>query len=135
MKAVARHRIPAATRWLFPSIKDILFLAFLFVPILVNESGVLNDGDTGWHIRNGEHILQTRSWPKCDYFSYTHSGQPWFSWEWLADVVLAVIHRYAGLNGVVIWANLIFGFTFSLLFRWMIGQGMNVFVCLIFTVL
>jgi hypothetical protein len=135
MKVEAQHKVPAAARWLFPSIKDVLFLTFLFIPILMNESGVLNDGDTGWHIRNGEHILQTRGWPHSDYFSYTHYGQPWFSWEWLADVVLAIIHRYTGLNGVVVWANLTFGITFSLLFRWMIERGMNLFICLIFTAL
>jgi hypothetical protein len=135
MKAEAQQKVPSVARWLFPSIKDVLFLAYLFVPIFLNQSGVLYDGDTGWHIRNGEHILQTRTWPNSDYFSYTNFGKPWFAWEWLADVVLALINKYAGLNGIVVWANLIFALTFTLLFRWMIRRGGNIFICLVYTAL
>ena len=123
------------TRWFFPSIKDILFLGYLFGPSLVNESGVLYDSDTGWHIRNGEHILQTGSWPHSDYFSYTNYGKPWFAWEWLADVTMATIHKYAGLNGVAIWADLTFALTFTLLFWWTARRGGNVLVCLLFSCL
>ena len=133
MKVEDRQRSSGIVRWLFPSIKDVLFLAYLFVPILVNSSGVLYDGDTGWHIRNGEHILQSRSFPRSDYFSYTNYGRAWFAWEWLADVVLAILHKYAGLNGIVVWANLIFALTYTTLFRWMIRRGGNVFVCLAYS--
>jgi len=130
MKVEGQPKLPKIARWLFPSIKDILFVAYLFVPILLNASGVLYDGDTGWHIRNGEHILQTRTFPRSDYFSYTNYGRNWFSWEWLADVCMAVIHKHAGLNGIVVWANLTFALTYATLFRWTIWRGGNVFVCL-----
>jgi hypothetical protein len=135
MTAEARQRLAGVARWLFPSIKDILFLAFLFIPLMTKESGVLYDGDTGWHIRNGEHIIKSRQFPRTDYFSYTREGTPWFAWEWLADVVMAVIHRHAGLNGIVVWANLLFASTFTLLFHWMLRSGGNIFLCLVFTVL
>src|SRR5262245_49595050 len=133
MRVEDQHRPSRIVQWIFPSIKDVLFLAYLFVPILVNSSGVLYDGDTGWHIRNGEHILQSRSFPRSDYFSYTHQGKEWFAWEWLADVVLAVFHKYAGLNGIVVWANLTFALTYATLFRWMVQRGGNVFVCLAYS--
>lgn len=135
MTSEPSHKVAGAARWLFPSIKDILFLAFLFVPLMTKESGVLYDGDTGWHIRNGEHILDNRVFPRADYFSYTRDGTPWFAWEWLADVVMAVIHRQAGLNGIVVWANFMFACTFTLLFCWMLRRGGNIFLCLAFTVL
>lgn len=122
-------------RWLFPSIKDILFLGYLFGPSLVNESGVLYDGDTGWHIRNGEHILLTRSWPHADYFSFTNYGKPWYAWEWLADVTMGTIHKYAGLNGVALWADLMFALTFTLLFWWTVRRGGDVLGCLLFSCL
>jgi hypothetical protein len=130
MRPADQHQPSGIVRWIFPSIKDVLFLAYLFVPLLVNSSGVLYDGDTGWHIRNGEHILQSRSFPRSDYFSYTHQGKEWFAWEWLADVALAIFHKYAGLNGIVVWANLTFALTYATLFRWMVRRGGNVFVCL-----
>ena len=79
----AQDPIPPIAQWLFPSIKDVLFLGYLFGPSLLNESGVLYDSDTGWHIRHGETILRTWTLPTGDYFSYTNYGKPWFSWEWL----------------------------------------------------
>jgi hypothetical protein len=133
MKVEDQQQPSRIVRWLFPSMKDVLFLAYLFVPILVNSSGVLYDGDTGWHIRNGEHILQSRSFPRSDYFSYTNQGRAWFAWEWLADVALAIFHKYAGLNGIVVWANLTFALTYATLFRWMVRRRGNVFVCLFYS--
>src|SRR6185436_12350385 len=99
----AQDSIPPIAQWLFPSIKDVLFLGYLFGPSLLNESGVLYDSDTGWHIRHGETILRTWTLPTGDYFSYTNYGKAWFSWEWLADVFLALVHKYAGLNGIAFW--------------------------------
>ena len=125
--------IPPIAQWLFPSIKDILFLGYLFGPSLLNESGVLYDSDTGWHIRHGETILRTWALPSGDYFSYTNYGKAWFSWEWLADVLLALIHKYGGLNGIAFWANAMFALTFTLLFSWTTRRGGNILVCLLFS--
>ena len=118
-------------RWLFPSMKDILFLAYLFAPLMGSSSACLGDSDTGWHIRNGEQILKTMSLPRTDYFSYTAYGRPWFAWEWLSDVVMAIIHKYAGLNGIVLWANITFAVTFTLLFVWTLKKGGNAFIAVV----
>ena len=111
--------------------KDILFLAYLFAPLMGSSSACLGDSDTGWHIRNGEQILKTMSLPHEDYFSYTAHGRSWFAWEWLSDVMMAIIHRYAGLNGIVVWANITFAITFTLLFVWALKRGGNIFMAVI----
>src|SRR3954447_6343763 len=92
--APARSRV---ARFFIPSISDFLFLflaAWLFAagPIVL-----LNDGDTGWHIRTGEYILNTRTIPSTDLFSFSKAGQPWFAWEWLIDVLFAAVHGRFGL--------------------------------------
>jgi hypothetical protein len=61
----------------------------------------LADADIGWHIRTGEQILATHSLPRTDPYSSTMQGQPWFAWEWLYDILLGILHRAGGLNGVV----------------------------------
>ena len=58
-------------------------------------SVLLADGDTGWHIRAGEFILDTGAVPRTDLFSYSKAGAPWYAWEWLADVVFALAWRAA----------------------------------------
>ncbi len=119
------------SRWFFPSIKDVLFLGYLFGPSLVNPSAVLNDSDTGWHIRTGDYILSTGKVPTTDLYSHTMEGKPWFAWEWLAEVIMALLHRVAGLNGVVFWANLTFAVTFTLLFAWTVKRGGNLLAALV----
>jgi hypothetical protein len=61
---------------------------------------LFRDSDAGWHIRNGEAILATGQLPRVDPYSFTKPGQPWFAWEWAADVVVGGIHRIVGLRGV-----------------------------------
>jgi len=131
LQGVYLNRTDSLVKWIFPSIKDILFLAYLFTPLMASSSACLGDSDTGWHIRNGEHILRNLSLPRSDYFSYTAYGTPWFAWEWLADVIMGIIHKYAGLNGIVLWANVMFAVTFTLLFVWALKKGGNVFFSIV----
>jgi hypothetical protein len=89
-------QIPA---WL-PGLMDFLpaaIMLWLFVFHPAGWSLLLADGDTGWHIRTGEWILENRKVPTQDMFSCTKPGEPWFAWEWLADVVFALIHQAGGL--------------------------------------
>jgi hypothetical protein len=94
-------------RWLVPSLPDVFFVALLLATV-ANPQGLrslLSDGDTGWHIRAGELILQTGRVPLADPFSFSRPQQPWFAWEWLADVVFAQTWRWRGLAGVAALAG------------------------------
>jgi hypothetical protein len=64
---------------------------------------LFRDSDAGWHIRTGEAILATGRLPRTDPYSFTRAGEPWFAWEWGADVVVGAIHRGAGLSGVALF--------------------------------
>ena len=110
---------------LIPSLSDCLFLAIL-VWVFAAGSGwsvLLADGDTGWHIRTGEYILDTRAVPVRDLFSFSKAGQPWFAWEWLSDVIFALLHRAWGLKGVVAFTGLVLSFSSALLYRYMMWRG------------
>src|SRR5580704_1873427 len=104
---------------LIPSLSDLAFLT----PILVLfwcTSGVgwlLTDTDTGWHIRTGEWILKNGRVPATDLFSFTKAGQPWFAWEWLSDVLMAVVHGHSGLAGIVLVSLLVVGATSVCVYR------------------
>jgi hypothetical protein len=88
---------------------------------------LLADGDTGWHIRTGDWILRTGRVPTHDLFSFSKEGQPWFAWEWLSDVCLAILHRNWGLRGVVIFSGLVLSVSILLLFRWMLWRNAGFF--------
>jgi hypothetical protein len=92
-------------RWairLLPSLVDFAFIlpAYLLFAFLSGTKRLLMDGDTGWHIRTGEWILQHGAVPKTDLFSFTKPHAAWFAWEWGWDVLFAAIHHFSGLAGV-----------------------------------
>ena len=125
-----------AIRWLFPSIADILFVVLVcmlaFGPVW---AGLLNDADTGWHIRNGQNIARSLSVPHTDDFSYTMSGKPWFAWEWLYDAGLGLLAARLGLNGVVLFTAAVIGLTLGYLFRSLVATGADLLVSALLTVL
>ncbi len=103
--------------FLIPSIADVIFIClFLFLSFSAGKS-LLNDCDTGYHIRAGEYILETLSIPKQDIFSFLSPPLPWTAHEWLSEVVMATIHRVFGLSGIVIFFSFIISLVYYLLFK------------------
>jgi hypothetical protein len=114
-----------------PSIAQFLFLALFLHLSLHAGNQLLNDADTGFHIRAGEYMLETRSIPGSDPFSMASPPLPWPTHEWLSDVVMAVIHRAAGLTGIVLFFAFLISLAYSLLFRVMRGFHGNILLDLI----
>jgi hypothetical protein len=127
------------SRWLpflMPSVSDLLFVALL-LGLSCGAMGrlLLRDAGTGWHIRNGQLMLQMHSITRVDPFSATMSGQPWYAWEWLYDVTFAAIHHWLGLNGVVFLTAAIMAATFVLVFRLAMRRGGSLPITLFLLVL
>lgn len=78
------------------------FLAMLVLALF--HPGVLNDGDTFWHLATGKWILSRNAVPDVDPFSYSRGGAPWVCHEWLSDLLLAMAFRIAGWSGMVLLA-------------------------------
>jgi hypothetical protein len=128
-----------ASRWfrlLMPSVSDLLFAALL-LGLSCGALGrlLLRDAGTGWHIRNGQLMLQTHSITRVDPFSATTSGQAWYAWEWLYDVLIAAIHHVLGLNGVVFYTAAVMAATFVLVFHLAMRRGGSLPITLFLLVL
>lgn len=61
---------------------------------------LFRDSDSGWHIRHGERMLRTGGIARTDPYSFSRAGEPWFAWEWGADLAMGAAHRWYGLAGV-----------------------------------
>lgn len=120
-------------RWLQPSLFDIFLIAVPFWFFSLADGGLgllLADGDTGWHIRTGEWILEQGSFVYRDLFSFTKPGEPWFAWEWLSDVLFAWLHQAGGLQALAVF-GMVAGVAFcGLVFRHMVWQGANLWIAL-----
>ncbi|MCC6857558.1 MAG: hypothetical protein IT158_03300 [Bryobacterales bacterium] len=114
-----------------------MFLSLVFW-LFASGSGwtvLLGDGDTGWHIRTGDFILEQGRVPSRDIFSFSRPDQPWFAWEWLADLIFALLHRLLGLKGVVLLAGVTIAAAYTALFRYSVWRGANVPAALLLTLM
>jgi hypothetical protein len=104
---------------LLPSLTDFAFLmpiVFLFGR-LEGAKTLLEDGDTGWHIRTGDWILANHAVPTRDLFSFSKPGGPWYAWEWLSDAIWAWLNSHGGLALVALASVLLVSATFTVVFR------------------
>ncbi len=85
-----------------PDLAAAIAVVTLAYCVFVFDGGtqLFRDSDSGWHIRSGEWILAHHSLPREDPYSFSRAGQPWFAWEWGADVLMGLAHRIDGLRGV-----------------------------------
>src|ERR1035437_8655178 len=92
-------------RWCVPDLAFATACVTLFYCLFLFQGyqKLFRDSDAGWHIRTGEAILATGNLPRTDPYSFTRGGQPWFAWEWMADVAVGAIHRTFGLKGVAVF--------------------------------
>ncbi|MBT0893241.1 hypothetical protein KI811_05355 [Geobacter hydrogenophilus] len=111
--------------FLLPSIADIIFITLLLYLSFPSGKGLLNDGDTGYHIRAGEYILNRFSIPRYDMFSFLSPPLPWTAHEWLSEIIMALLHRGFGLTGAVIFFASLIAFTYYLFFKLIMRSAGN----------
>lgn len=122
-------------KFLIPSIAQFLFVAVFLRLSLYVGSNLLADCDTGFHIKAGEYMIQTRSLPKYDPFSLFSPPMPWPTHEWLSDVIMASIAKVSGLTGVVLFFIFVISITYSFLFRVLRANKGNLIIDIILIVL
>ena len=95
-------KVPA---WLLPDLALVVACVTLVYCLFLFQGyrKLFRDSDAGWHIRTGEAILATGELPRTDPYSFTRGGQPWFAWEWMADIAAGAVDRAAGLSGVALF--------------------------------
>jgi len=60
------------------------------------------DPDLWWHLRTGQTIIETKSIPCSDIFSYTNPGREWVAHEWLSEIFIHAVYRVSSSGGMVI---------------------------------
>jgi hypothetical protein len=85
-----------ALRGLLPAIAGLLAM------LIATSPKVLNDGDSWWHVAAGRMMIARRAVLTTDPFSWTVHGQPWFTHEWLSEVLFGGAFNLAGWSGVVL---------------------------------
>ncbi len=77
----------------------VLFIAYL---ALIFYQPIETD-DVWWHLKTGEWIVQNKTIPLVDPFSFNEKEIPWIHNQWLGDVLLYGTYRIAGLQGLILF--------------------------------
>jgi hypothetical protein len=115
----------SAARWR-PTLPALAFLTWVLVAAFGFGGRFLNgDGDTARHLRHGATILAERGVIRRDPFSFTRPGAPYVSFEYGAQVLLALAERAAGLAGVVALGASLAALAVALTLRFMLRRGVE----------
>ena len=83
------------------------FLLSLFSLAVLQCSNI--DWDFWWHMKAGQYIIESRSIPHIDPFSFTRVGDEWIAHEWLSEVIMYSVFHSGGWIGLF----LLFGTTIT----------------------
>jgi hypothetical protein len=99
--------------------KLVMWITFLAVFAMAARVSV--DTDTWWHLRTGQWIIENRSIPQTDPFSYTRLGESWQYPGWLVQVPLYGLFQMGGPGALNLWtAGLV---TLAFVFVWFTLSG------------
>lgn len=85
----------------------VLFIVYLFSFLFTTSNDFSQD--LGRHIKLGEIIVQTKSVPKINLFSFTNPNFPFLNHHWLSEVVFFLFQKWAGLTSLVILKTCVIG--------------------------
>jgi len=118
---------PSKPFWFLPSVAEVIFIVILAI-ILSGKGNLLGDADTGYHIRAGEYIIDNLKVPHYDIFSHISPPIEWTAHEWLSEVILAFIHRVAGLTGIVAVFAFLLALVYFILLRFLRASEISILV-------
>src|SRR5215216_1793326 len=90
---------------------------FSMVFVLAVRQSVSIDPDLWWHLKAGQQIIDTRSIPYTDDYSFTKQGSEWVAHEWLSEVIIEGLYRLTGMVGLVTIFSLIIVIALWLTYR------------------
>jgi hypothetical protein len=73
-----------------------IFFSIVVIGLFLCTLRPIVDPDFWWHLRTGQLIVQTRSIPHADPFSFTKAGGAWITHEWLSEVLIYGLFRLGG---------------------------------------
>ena len=90
------------------------FFGLLLFLLLIGRSTLFRDPGTFWHVVVGDRILSSGFFD-TDPFSFTRAGDTWIPNQWLAECSMAVLHRAAGFDGLLLYTVVTLAATYALI--------------------
>jgi hypothetical protein len=116
----------------FKALILILFFTFIFISFMKP----ISDPDATWHLKTGEYIVQNRTIPHSDPFSFANDkihflGRFILSQYWLSQIILFLIYKVSGPFGLILLKATVF--TLLLAFLWLLIRDKGFYISLLVT--
>jgi hypothetical protein len=79
----------------------VAFLVLWLLLLTAGRSNFFRDPGTFWHVVTGERILAD-GFIRTDPYTFTFGGTWWVPYQWLGEVVMALIHRAGGFDALLL---------------------------------
>ncbi len=110
----------------------LFFVGVLTALMAVGRTAMIRDPGFLWHTVAGERMLASGHVVRADPFSASRAGAPWIAMEWLAECVMALLHRVAGMDTLLLAGATVIAAVFAILGRRLMGVGCRpLSVCLL----
>ena len=111
--------------------------AILLLTLTIRFTAPVKDGDFFWHVKYGEYMVENRTIvPDHSIYSWTPADNNIVKCNWIADILLYLMHRNGGLPLLFAFRYLcvfaVIGIVWT--FAWQLRQGRDVFTFLILAI-
>lgn len=89
----------------------------LWIALFAMSARETTDPDLWWHLKTGQYIVQTRSIPHHDVFSYTATDHEWITHEWLTQVAMIGLYNLGGLPALLLATCVVVTLTFAMVYQ------------------
>lgn len=96
--------------------KSILLFLLLIFAFFISLNKI-SDYDIWFHLETGEYIVEHKTLPHTDPFSFTAQDRQWKLHDWITTVLYYLIFKIVGFNGLIIFNSIILALTFFLVFK------------------
>jgi hypothetical protein len=107
------------------SYNTFVFFSVWLLLIVAGREKLFRDPGTFSHIVIGNIILGTGNLIYKDSFSFTRFGEPWIAQQWLGELIMSIVHRLAGLDGLLIVTTFLIALLYASLALRFDRSGMN----------
>src|SRR5262245_18700319 len=95
-------------------------LLIILAAVVISSFFKIADLDFWWHLKTGQLILQQKSFPHQDIYSFTAFGHEYIDHEWLFQVLQYLVYDSLGPAGIILFKTLILVFIYWLSTRFLL---------------
>src|SRR5215831_7021304 len=62
----------------------------------------IDEPDIWWHMKDARYLLEHRSFPSVNTYTFTGVGSPWLNQQWLSEIPYLLAFGKLGLQGLLL---------------------------------